>query len=132
MELVQDQVVSPGRLKSDLEVTDDVNVGVQTILVHSYSRVVIQALVYAHSQKKRFSVYVTESRPYGLGIKTHALLTAAGIESIVILDSAVAWIMGKVDLCLVGSEAVCESGGLVNFIGSYQMAITAKACGKPL
>ncbi|BGP30297.1 translation initiation factor eIF-2B subunit alpha [Rhodotorula toruloides] len=96
------------------------------------NRVVIQALLYAaQTQKKRFQVYVTESRPFGLGLKTHAVLTEAGIPCIVVLDSAVAYIMSKCDLAVVGAEAVCESGGLVNFIGGYQMAIAAKAMGKP-
>lgn len=35
---------------------------------------------------------------FGLGLKTHALLTAAGIESVVVLDSAVAYVMAKVSL----------------------------------
>lgn len=25
-------------------------------------------------------------------------------------------IMAKVDMCLVGAEAICESGGLINFV----------------
>ncbi|GAA5882576.1 hypothetical protein JCM16303_002051 [Sporobolomyces ruberrimus] len=103
-----------------------------TLLVHSYSRVVVQALIYAaQEQKKRFQVYVTESRPFGLGIKTQAILSKAGIPTQVILDSAVAYIMPKVDAAVVGAEAVCESGGLINFIGGYGLAITAKAMGKP-
>jgi translation initiation factor 2B subunit (eIF-2B alpha/beta/delta family) len=48
-----------------------------------------------------------------------------------VLDSAVAYIMDKVDFVLVGSEAVVESGGLINAIGSNQMAIIAKAANKP-
>ncbi|GAA5992519.1 hypothetical protein JCM10908_000859 [Rhodotorula pacifica] len=103
-----------------------------TILVHSYSRVVVQALLNAaQNQKKRFQVYVTESRPFGLGLKTHAILTEAGIPCVVVLDSAVAYIMPKCDMAIVGAEAVCESGGLINFIGGFQMAIAAKAMGKP-
>ncbi|GAA6001250.1 hypothetical protein JCM10207_007486 [Rhodosporidiobolus poonsookiae] len=104
-----------------------------TLLVHSYSRVVVQALLYAaQTQKKQFQVYVTESRPFGLGLKTHAILTEAGIPCVVVLDSAVSYIMSRCDLAVVGAEAVCESGGLVNFIGGYQMAIAAKALNKPL
>ncbi|KAM0792562.1 hypothetical protein ACM66B_005226 [Microbotryomycetes sp. NB124-2] len=103
-----------------------------TILVHSYSRVVVQALLYAAERKKRFQVYVTESRPFGLGLKTHAILQEAGIPCVVLLDSAVCYIMPKCDMVIVGAEAVCESGGLVNFIGGYAMAIAAKAMGKPL
>jgi len=39
--------------------------------------------------------------------------------------------MDKVDFVLVGSEAVVESGGLVNAVGSSQIAIIAHAAGKP-
>ncbi|KAL5490365.1 GCN3 [Sanghuangporus weigelae] len=104
------------------------------ILTHSYSRVVMQALLLAHKQK-RISVYVTEARPRGLGldrIKTQEALAAAGIPCTVVLDSAVAYVMDKVDLVLVGSEAVVESGGLINAVGSNQMAIIAKAANKPV
>ncbi|KAH9180523.1 nagb/rpia/CoA transferase-like protein [Lactarius sanguifluus] len=100
------------------------------ILTHSYSRVVTQALLHAHT-RKRISVYVTEARPRGLGLKTYGLLTAAGIPCTVVLDSAVAYVMDQVDFVLVGSEAVVESGGLINAVGSNQMAIIAKAENKP-
>ncbi|KIM49147.1 hypothetical protein M413DRAFT_60031 [Hebeloma cylindrosporum] len=101
-----------------------------SILTHSYSRVVMQTLLLAH-KRKRISVFVTEARPRGLGIKTAQALTAAGVPSTVILDSAVAYAMDKVDFVLVGSEAVVESGGLVNAVGSNQIAIIARAANKP-
>ncbi|TFK29913.1 nagb/rpia/CoA transferase-like protein [Coprinopsis marcescibilis] len=101
------------------------------ILTHSYSRVVIQALLLAHKSNKRISVFVTEARPRGLGIKTAETLSAAGVPCSVILDSAVAYVMDKVDFVLVGSEAVVESGGLVNAVGSNQIAIIARAANKP-
>lgn len=100
------------------------------ILTHSYSRVVMQTLLLAHKQK-RISVFVTEARPRGLGLKTAEMLTSAGIPSAVILDSAVAYVMERVDFVLVGSEAVVESGGLVNAVGSNQIAIIARAANKP-
>ncbi|TCD69721.1 translation initiation factor eIF-2B subunit alpha [Steccherinum ochraceum] len=100
------------------------------ILTHSYSRVVMKALLHAH-KTKRISVYVTEARPRGLGIKTYEELTAAGIPCTVVLDSAVAYVMDKVDFVLVGSEAVVESGGLINAVGSSQIAVIAKAGNKP-
>lgn len=64
-------------------------------------------------------------------IRTCESLTAAGIPCTVVLDSAVAYVMDKVDIVLVGSEAVVESGGLINAVGSNQMAIIAKAANKP-
>ena len=42
-----------------------------------------------------------------------------------------AYVMEKVDCVLVGSEAVVESGGLINAVGSNQIAIIAKAANKP-
>lgn len=64
-------------------------------------------------------------------IRTYEALTTAGIPCTVVLDSAVAYVMDKVDFVLVGSEAVVESGGLINAVGSNQMAIIAKAASKP-
>ncbi|KAF7304859.1 Translation initiation factor eIF-2B subunit alpha [Mycena kentingensis (nom. inval.)] len=101
------------------------------ILTHSYSRVVMETLLLAHRRNKRVSVYVTEARPRGLGLKTAEELAAAGIPCTVVLDSAVSYIMEKVDFVLVGSEAVVESGGLINAIGSLNIAIIAKAANKP-
>lgn len=65
-------------------------------------------------------------------LRTHQTLTAAGIPCTVILDSAVAYAMGKVDLVIVGSEAVVESGGIINAVGSYQIALIAKAANVPV
>ncbi|KAI6036609.1 hypothetical protein BKA83DRAFT_4165300 [Pisolithus microcarpus] len=55
------------------------------ILTHSYSRVVMKTLLCAH-ERKRISVYVTEARPRGLGLRTYEELTAAGIPCTVVLD----------------------------------------------
>ncbi|KAJ7658780.1 hypothetical protein DFH06DRAFT_1407290 [Mycena polygramma] len=120
-----------------------------SILTHSYSRVVMETLLLAHKRSKRisgqgypmcahrveltpFAIFVTEARPRGLGVKTAEALTAVGIPCTVILDSAVAYGMEKVDFVLVGSEAVVESGGLINAIGPLNIAIIAKAANKPL
>lgn len=64
-------------------------------------------------------------------MKTHQILTQAGIPCTVILDSAIAYILERVDIVLVGTEAVVESGGLVSSIGTSQCALLAKAMGKP-
>ncbi|KZV97679.1 nagb/rpia/CoA transferase-like protein [Exidia glandulosa HHB12029] len=100
------------------------------ILTHSYSRVVMEALLLIHKHK-RISVFVTEARPNSLGQKTCDASTAAGIPCTLVLDSAVAYVIDQVDVCMVGSEAVVESGGLVNAVGSYQMALVAKYANKP-
>ncbi len=34
-------------------------------------------------------------------------------------------------MVVVGAEAVVENGGIVNKLGTYQIAVCAKACNKP-
>lgn len=70
--------------------------------------------------------------PPSCSVRAYDVLTAAGVPCSLILDSAVAYVMDKIDLVLLGSEAVAESGGLINAVGSYQMAIVTKAANKPL
>lgn len=101
------------------------------ILVHSYSRPVMKLLDYASKQNKRFTVYVTESRPSTNGLKVVNSLLKHGIPAHLVLDSAVGYIIGKIDLVLVGAEGVMETGGIVNHIGTYQIAIVAHELKKP-
>ncbi|NXS52200.1 EI2BA factor, partial [Brachypteracias leptosomus] len=107
------------------------------ILTHAYSRVVLRVLEAAIESKKRFSVYVTESQPDQAGQvllnlqKMAKALRKLNIPVTVILDAAVGYIMEKVDLVLVGAEGVVESGGIINKIGTNQIAVCAKAQNKP-
>jgi translation initiation factor eIF-2B subunit alpha len=39
--------------------------------------------------------------------------------------------MEKVDLVMVGAEGIAESGGVINKIGTYQIAVMAKTLNKP-
>ncbi|KAL7747696.1 translation initiation factor eIF-2B subunit alpha [Sorochytrium milnesiophthora] len=101
------------------------------ILIHSYSRVVMRLLQHAAAANRRFSVYVTESRPSHSGVKAVRSLRKLGIPAQLILDSAVGYMIEKVDLVLVGAEGVCETGGIINHIGTYQVAIVARERRKP-
>lgn len=102
----------------------------QVILTHGDSRVVAKLLLRA-AQTKNFSVIVTEGRPCGSGYSTAKILSSNGIPVTMILDSAIGYVMGKVDFVVVGAEGVVENGGIVNKVGTYQMAIVAKALKKP-
>ncbi|XP_046579399.1 translation initiation factor eIF-2B subunit alpha-like [Haliotis rubra] len=103
-----------------------------TILTHSRSRVVLQVLRDAAAARRRFKVYVSESLPDKSGIETCEELSALGIPTTVVLDAAVGYVMEKVDLVLIGAEGVVESGGIINKIGTYTMAISAQAMNKPV
>ncbi|XP_077479346.1 translation initiation factor eIF2B subunit alpha [Stigmatopora argus] len=101
------------------------------ILTHSYSRVVLRVLEKAAAEKKRFSVFVTESQPDGAGRSMAQHLRKLNVPVTVILDAAVGYILEKVDQVIVGAEGVMESGGIINKIGTYQLAACAKAHNKP-
>nr|XP_006209540.3 translation initiation factor eIF-2B subunit alpha [Vicugna pacos] len=101
------------------------------ILTHAYSRVVLRVLEAAVVAKKRFSVYITESQPDLSGKKMAKALCHLNVPVTVVLDAAVGYIMEKVDLVIVGAEGVVENGGIINKIGTNQMAVCAKAQNKP-
>ncbi|XP_064620527.1 translation initiation factor eIF2B subunit alpha-like [Lineus longissimus] len=103
-----------------------------TILTHSKSRVVLELFKEAAAANKRFNVYLTESMPDKSGVDMFDEVTALGIPATLILDAAVGYIMENVDLVLIGAEGVVESGGIINKIGTYTMALSAKELGKPV
>ncbi|CAF1144280.1 unnamed protein product [Rotaria sp. Silwood1] len=100
------------------------------ILTHSYSRVVLTLLKYA-SKFTRFRVFVTQSEPDKSGIKMRDELEAIGIPAVCILDASVAYMMEQVTFVLIGAEAVVESGGIINKIGTFNLAIAAHEMNKP-
>jgi len=62
-------------------------------------------------------------------LRTHAVLTAAGIPCTVVLDSAVSYIMDRVDIVLVGTEAVVESG--VSIFPLRPLTVRYSRCVRP-
>ncbi|XP_026330285.1 translation initiation factor eIF-2B subunit alpha [Hyposmocoma kahamanoa] len=102
------------------------------ILTHSRSRVVLQAMLEAAKANKRFEVYVTMSAPDNSGVLMHKQLQAAGVDSTQILDSAVGYIMEQVDIVMIGAEGVAESGGIINKVGTYGLAMAALELKKPV
>ncbi|GAB5033015.1 translation initiation factor eif-2b subunit alpha [Nannochloropsis oceanica] len=102
------------------------------ILMHGRSEVVTGVLTRAAQNNKNFTVMITEGRPEGSGFKAAERLTEVGIPVTVILDSAAGYFMERVDIVLLGAEGVVESGGIVNKIGTCQIAMVAKLYNKPL
>jgi translation initiation factor eIF-2B subunit alpha len=102
-----------------------------TVLLHAFSRVVIALLLEAADRGVRFKAIVTESRPSGLGKRAAKVLRDKGIPVSVVSDSATGYAMGKCDLVLVGAEGVVENGGIINALGTFQLAILARSAKKP-
>jgi len=102
-----------------------------TILTHSMSRVVVAMLKEAAQLGRKFNVIVTETRPSGAGLLTARECVSHGIPVSMVLDSAAASVMAEVDFVLVGAEGVVESGGIIHKIGTYNLALIAKASNTP-
>lgn len=92
------------------------------ILIHCHSTTLISILERAHDMGKEFSVTCTETRPLFQGRMSAKELGDYGIDTTLIVDSAVASVMPGMDIVLVGADAVTSSGDLVNKIGTLAIA----------
>ena len=104
--------------------------GKEGILTHSYSSTVFEAICFASNPGRGLKVICTESRPALEGVNLAKKLAAEGVEVHLALDSAAPSMLRKVDLLLTGGDALSPLG-LVNKIGTYGIAIAAKALGVP-
>lgn len=79
---------------------------------------------------KRIHVWVDETRPLLQGARLTAWeLTQAGIPYTLITDSMAGHFMqhGEVDLVMVGADRVAANGDAANKIGTYSVAVLARA-----
>lgn len=60
-----------------------------------------------------------------------AQLRKLGIPVATIPPTAIAYSMSQVTQCFVGAEGVVENGGIISRLGTYQIAMLAKAANKP-
>ncbi|CZT25247.1 related to translation initiation factor 2B, alpha subunit (eIF-2Balpha/GCN3) [Ramularia collo-cygni] len=60
-----------------------------------------------------------------------AALRERDIPVATIPPTAVAYCLDQVTQCFVGAEGVVENGGIISRLGTYQLALLAKAAGKP-
>jgi translation initiation factor eIF-2B subunit delta len=97
-----------------------------TVLTHSYSSTVLKALLAAHQDGKSFRVICTESRPMLEGRDLALRLGQAGIEVTLIVDAAAFYFLPRAGLILIGADSLSRPG-LVNKIGTYGLALTARA-----
>ena len=88
----------------------------------------------AYELGRRFHVFADETRPLLQGSRLTAWeLMAAGIDVTVICDNMAAPVMraGMVQLVIVGADRIAANGDTANKIGTYGLALLAKAHGIP-
>jgi len=91
-------------------------------------------LFVAHELGRRFTVYATETRPLWQGARLTTLeLQHRGIETVLICDNAAGWLMrqDRIQLVLVGADRIAANGDTANKVGTYSLAVLAKAHGIP-
>jgi translation initiation factor eIF-2B subunit alpha len=107
------------------------------VLTHGGSRVVGTLLgkaaeASASGGNVRFKViYVMNDARSSESRAVVSSLREKGVPVATISEGAVGYAMGKVNLVIVGAEGVVENGGIISRLGTYQIALLAKAAGKP-
>jgi methylthioribose-1-phosphate isomerase len=84
----------------------------------------------AHELGRRFEVYVDETRPLLQGSRLTAWeLWQGGLDVTVICDNMAAHLMSRrrVDLIIAGADRIARNGDTANKIGTYGLAVLAKA-----
>lgn len=117
VDIIKDAVASLGSKR----ITDG-----DTILTHSYSSTIIRLFQKALNEGKKFKVIITESRPIGEGKEAASKISKLGIDTTLIVDSAVRFIMKKVNKVFVSADAVAANGAVVNKVGTSAIALAAK------
>lgn len=94
----------------------------------------LRVITAAHEAGKDVHAFVDETRPRLQGARLTAWeLLRWGVPHTVIVDGAAAHIMRTkgIDLCVVGCDRVAANGDTANKIGTYQLALAARAHGVP-
>ena len=94
----------------------------------------LAAVFAATEQGKRVQVYVDETRPLLQGSRLTAWeLLQAGIETTVLCDNMAGVVMkeGKVNIVITGADRIARNGDTANKVGTYSLALLAKAHGIP-
>ena len=96
-----------------------------TVMTHCNSSIAIGVIKEAYRQGKEIKVYATESRPWRQGLLTVRELSEAGIDTTLIIDSAVRSVMKRTDKVFVGADTITSAGVLINKIGTSHLALAA-------
>lgn len=101
-----------------------------TVLTHCHSSSVTAILVKAKKADKKFKVFLTETRPKYQGHITADELVKQGINATMITDSQASFVVShedniKIDLVIVGADAIDTDGSAVNKVGSYALSLSA-------
>lgn len=87
---------------------------------------------FSNSSSNFHAVKCTEGRPDRTGLRLSNELAKLDVPVKLLIDSAAAYSMDEVDMVFVGADGVVESGGIINMMGTYQIALVAHSMDKPV
>ncbi len=104
-----------------------------TVMTHCHSSLSSETIIKAFKDGKEIRAIATETRPRYQGRKTAMELCNAGVPTTQVVDSAMRWVMRKmnVDIVIIGMDAVTSLGTVINKIGSRLLALAAKEADVP-
>jgi len=97
----------------------------EVIMTYGCSRTV-EEFFKAAARKRKFEVIVVESAPSFTGHEMAAKLSAEGIDTTLIPDTAIFAMMARVNKVILSCHAVLANGGLVAGTGVHALALAAK------
>ena len=106
-----------------------------TIMTQCFGETIVGMMLrVARRRGKDIKLFVPETRPYFQGARlTASVACDMGFDTTVITDNMPAFVMkrNKIDLFTSAADVICMDGHVVNKIGTYQIAISAKYHGVP-
>lgn len=97
-----------------------------TVMTISFSSTVLESFKQAKLGGKNFRVICLESRPLLEGVELARRLGKFNVPTTLIADALAPSLVREAKLVLIGSDALAQEG-LVNKIGTYGLALAAKA-----
>lgn len=106
-----------------------------TVMTHCFAETIVgMMLKKCRQQGKTVRLFCNETRPYFQGARlTATVCRDMGFDVTVISDNMAAFVMEreKVDVFTTAADAICCDGHVVNKVGTFQNAISAKYLGVP-
>lgn len=95
-----------------------------TVMTHSHSQTVLNALVAARQAGRQFEVICPESRPICEGTAMARHLGNAGIRVTLVVDAAMLSLLKRAQIVMAGADSVSDRG-VVNKTGTSLLALAA-------
>ena len=104
-----------------------------SILTQCYGETIIGALIaLLRNSDKKIKIYCAETRPFLQGARlTASCFSEEGFETYILTDNMIAYAMENkmIDIFTSAADCITEDGGVVNKIGTLQIAQLAKIYG---